>query len=81
MAEDTRKVLKEVLARVERWPEERQHDAVQVLLEMERQDETAVRLTPEQVEEVRRIRRAIRDGRGVFAADQEMAELWKSFGL
>ena len=81
MAEDTRKVLKEVLARVERWPEERQEDAVHMLLEMERQDEAAVRLSPEQISEVRRIRRAIRDGRGAFATDQEMAELWKSFGL
>jgi hypothetical protein len=81
MAEDTRRALKELLVRVENWPEERQQTAVQVLLEMERQDEAAVRLSPEQVDEVRRIRRAIRDGRGTFATDQEMAELWKSFGL
>ncbi len=81
MAEDIRKTLRELLARVEGWPEERQQDAMQVLLEMERQDEAAVRLTVEQVDEVRRIRRGIRDGRGVFATDQEMAELWKSFGL
>ena len=81
MAEDTRRALKELLVRVENWPEERQQTAVQVLLEMERQDEAAVRLTVEQVDEVRRIRRGIRDGRGVFATDQEMAELWKSFGL
>jgi hypothetical protein len=81
MAEDTRRALKELLVRVENWPEERQQTAVQVLLEMERQDEAAVRLSPEQVDEVRRIRRAIRDGRGTFATDQEMAEFWKSFGL
>jgi hypothetical protein len=81
MAEDTRRALKELLVRVENWPEERQQAAVQVLLEMERQDEAAVRLSPEQVDEVRRIRRAIRDGRGTFATDQEMAEFWKSFGL
>jgi hypothetical protein len=81
MAEDTRRALKELLVRVENWPEERQQTAVQVLLEMERQDEAAVRLSPEQVDEVKRIRRAIRDGRGTFATDQEMAEFWKSFGL
>ena len=81
MAEDLRKAWKELLARVERWPEERQQDAVQVLLEMERQDQAAVRLSPQQASEVRRIRRAIRDGHGSFATDQEMAELWKSFGL
>jgi hypothetical protein len=81
MAEDARRALKELLVRVENWPEERQQAAVQVLLEMERQDEAAVRLSPEQVDEVRRIRRAIRDGRGTFATDQEMAEFWKSFGL
>jgi hypothetical protein len=81
MTEDTRKALRELLVRVEDWPEERQQAAVQVLLEMERQDEASVRLSPEQVDEVRRIRRAIRGGRGTFATDQEMAELWKSFGL
>ncbi len=81
MGEDTKRTLRELLGRVESWPEERQQDAVQVLLEIERQDEAAIRLTAEQVGEVRRIRRAIRDGRGVFATDQEMAELWKSFGL
>ncbi len=81
MTEDTKKALREVLARVESWPEERQQDAVQVLLEMERQDEAPYRLTPEQVQEVRQIRRAIREGRGVFASDEEIAELWKSVGL
>lgn len=81
MAEDIRKTLRELLARVEDWPEERRQAAVQVLLEMERQDEASVGLSPEQVDEVRRIRRAIRDGRGTFATDREMAELWKSFGL
>ncbi len=81
MGEDTKRTLRELLGRVETWPEERQQDAVQVLLEIERQDEAAIRLTAEQVGEVRRIRHAIRDGRGVFATDQEMAELWKSFGL
>ena len=81
MAEETRKMLRELLARLERWPEERQHDALQVLLEMERQDKAAVGLSAEQVAEVRRIRRVIRDGRGAFATDQEMAELWNSFGL
>jgi hypothetical protein len=81
MAQNTKNALREVLARLESWPEERQQDAVQVLLEMERQDETGVRLTAEQIPEVRRIRRAVRSGRGVFATDQEMAELRKSFGL
>ena len=81
MTEHTKKALKELLARVERWPEDRQHDVMEILLEMERQDRAAVRLNPEQIEEVRRIRRAIRDGHQTFATDEEMAGLWKSFGL
>jgi hypothetical protein len=48
---------------------------------MERQDHAAVRLSAQQIEEVRRIRRAIRDGHQTFLTDEEMTELWNSFGL
>jgi hypothetical protein len=39
------------------------------------------RLTDAQVEEVARIQRALREGRGKLATDDEMAALWKSCGL
>ncbi len=77
----TAKILKEVIERVQNWPEERQEDAAQVLLEMERQDTSPYRLTDAQAREVARIQRDIREGRGTFATDEEMAALWKSCGL
>jgi hypothetical protein len=48
--------VKAVLDRVLTWPSERQEDAAKVLMLMESQDESAYRLTDEQVEEIRRRR-------------------------
>jgi hypothetical protein len=48
--------LKEVIERVQTWPEERQEDAAKVLLEMEAQDESTYQLSDEQLAEVRRRR-------------------------
>jgi len=75
------KDLEEVMERVRHWPKERQEDAVEILLEMERRDASGYRLTDAQAEEVARIRREIREGRGTFATDEQMAALWKSCGL
>jgi len=75
------KNLEEVMERVRRWPKERQEDAAEILLEMERQDASGYRLTDAQAEEVARIRREIREGDGTFATDEQMAALWKSCGL
>ena len=46
--------VKEILDRVLTWPPERQSDAAQVLTLMEEQDKSSLRLTDEQVAEVRR---------------------------
>ena len=56
--------LEDLIQRVRRWPKERQEDAAEILLEMERQDGSGYRLTDAQAEEVVRIRRDIREGRG-----------------
>jgi hypothetical protein len=48
--------LKEVIERVQNWPEERREDAAKVLLEMEAQDASSFQLTDEQLAEVRRRR-------------------------
>ena len=50
----TTKALKEIIERVQRWPEERQDDAARMLLEMEAQDTAGYHLTDEQVAEVKR---------------------------
>ena len=77
----TAKDLETVLERVRRWPRERQEDAAEVLLEIERQDTSRYRLTDEQAKEVAHIQRGVREGRGTFATDDQMAALWKSCGL
>ena len=69
------------MERVRRWPKERQEDAAEILLEMERQDASGYRLTDAQANEVTRIQRDVREGRGTFATDEQMAALWKSCGL
>ena len=50
----TTKALKEVIERVEHWPQERQEDAARMLLEMEAQDTSGYRLSGEQVAEIER---------------------------
>ena len=50
----TKEEVKAVLDRVQTWSDERQEDAAMVLMLMEAQDDSAYRLTDEQVAEVRR---------------------------
>lgn len=73
--------LEDLMERVRHWPKERQEDAAEILLEMERQDASRYRLTDAQAKEVARIQRDVRDGRATFATDEQMAALWKSCGL
>jgi hypothetical protein len=75
------KNLEQLVERMLHWPERRQEDAAEILLEMERQDTSAHRLSDAQVQEVIRIQREVREGKAKFATDEEMAELWKSCGL
>ena len=77
----TAKDLEELIERVRHWPKERQEDAAEVLLEMERQDVSRYRLADAQAQEVARIQRDIHEGKGVLATDEQMAALWKSCGL
>jgi len=50
----TKEQVKAILERVLTWPPERQQDAANILLAMEAQDNSPVRLTDAQAEEVRR---------------------------
>jgi hypothetical protein len=49
-----KKTLREVIRRVEFWPEERQENAVRILLEMEAQVRSPHQLTAEQAHDVKR---------------------------
>jgi uncharacterized protein YigA (DUF484 family) len=77
----TAKDLEDLIERVRHWPRERQEDAAEVLLEMERQDTSGYRLTDTQAREVARIQRDVRDGKAKLATDEQMAALWTSCGL
>jgi hypothetical protein len=52
----TKDQVKEILDRVLTWPPERQADVVEVVTLMEAQDKNVLRLTEEQLAEVRRRR-------------------------
>jgi hypothetical protein len=52
----TKDQVKQALDRVLSWPPERQADVVHVVEQMERQDQSTLRLTDEQLAEVRRRR-------------------------
>lgn len=75
------KLLQEVIERVRNWPDDRQDQAARVLLDLEAQQASNYRLTPEQVKEVEDIRKQLREGTMQFATDEEMAALWKKCGL
>lgn len=77
----TTKELDDLMERVRQWPRQRQEDAAEVLLEMERQDASRYRLTDAQAQEVARIQRDVREGKATFATDEQMTALWKSCGL
>lgn len=75
------KLLRDVIARVQHWPDDRQDQAARLLLDLEAQQNSPYRLTPDQVKEVDEIRKRLRDGTMSFATDEEMAALWKKCGL
>lgn len=74
----TKSDLNRVLERVRSWPEARQEEAANVLLEMEAQDASSYRLTDEQLAEVRR-RRAKDDPKLVSLADAR--KRFRGFGV
>jgi hypothetical protein len=52
----TKEQVKEILDRVQTWPTERQEDLAEIVRLMEAQDRSGLRLSDEQVAEVRRRR-------------------------
>ena len=75
------KRLQDVIERMRHWPDDRQDQAAELLLDLEAQQMSRYRLTPEQVREVEQILQEVRDGTAEFATDEEMEAFWKSCGL
>jgi hypothetical protein len=73
------KLLENGIDAVRDLPPEQQNRAGELLLSLANQARRGVRLTPEQIDDVRL---AIAEAdQGDFASDEEMAALWKKCGL
>ena len=73
------KLLDEAVAKVRGLSEAEQDYAAAMLLGFADRDGDNYSLTPEQIAEVELARREAKQG--LFASDDEMAELWRRFGL
>jgi hypothetical protein len=73
------KLLAEAVAQARELPEDKQDELAQTLM-AQMAGEAASPLTPEQVDEVRRIQHGLRTGTTRLATDEEVAETWKRFG-
>lgn len=75
------KLLDEAIAQVRELPQAEQDLAAEALFAVLHRDAPDTRLSPEQANEVRRIRAGLRDGSIQLATDDEVAAMWRSFGL
>jgi hypothetical protein len=73
------KLLQEAITKVQKLPEAEQDRVAELLLGFAESGQKRYRLTDVQVAEVERAREEARAGK--FASDEEMAELWRRFGL
>jgi ABC-type histidine transport system ATPase subunit len=75
------KLLDEAIAKARELSEADQDMAAEAVLSVVYKDAPLTALTPEQIEEVKRIQQDMREGKTRFATDEEMAALWKKCGL
>jgi hypothetical protein len=73
------RLLDEAIAKVQGLSEAEQDRAAAMLLGFADREADQYQLTPEQVAEVELARQQAKQG--LFASDEEMAELWRRFGL
>lgn len=70
------KLLQDVIDRVRQWPDERQDEAAQILLDYEAQRTSGTHLSTEQLCEVARIRQRVIEGTAQYASDEDLAAFW-----
>jgi hypothetical protein len=75
------KRLEEAVAQARELPDEEQDELAEMLFALMSIDEADYALAPEQVEEVKRRKQELDEGKGRFATDGEMEALWKKCGL
>jgi hypothetical protein len=75
------KLLDQAIEQLRDLPEEEQNAAADAVFAYVSSDERQYHLRPDQISEVRRIRRALRDGKTRLATDAEVSALKKKSGL
>jgi hypothetical protein len=74
------KLFQEAIEKIKKLSDEDQDIAAELLLTFADANTPQYRLSPEQVEQVKRIQQEIKDGKATFVSDEEMTTFWK-FGL
>ena len=74
-------LLDDAIAEVRKLPAAEQDRAAEVLLEIVNRNAASHRLTPEQGEEVRRTLEGLANGTERWATDEEVAAMWRRFGV
>ena len=75
------KLLEQAIAKARELSEDEQDAIADALFAHLGAQDSHIRLTPEQIAEVSRIRDDLRTGRTRLASDEEAAALWKKCGL
>ena len=75
------KLLEQAIATVRNLSEEDQDAAADAVFAHLAKDHRTFALTDEQIEDVKRIQRGLRDGREHRATEGDMAALWRKCGL
>jgi len=74
------KLLEQAISQVRELSEAEQDAAAEAIFAHISGDDRRFGLTPEQVRDVERIRKALSDGTSRLATDEEIAEFWKKLG-
>jgi len=75
------KLFDQAIAQARTLSDDRQDELAEALFASIAGDHRTYALTPAQVEDVRRIRDALRSGGGRLATDEELSALWSRCGL
>jgi putative addiction module component (TIGR02574 family) len=75
------KLLEDAIEQARRLSESEQDALAEALFAHIASPDVRYSLTDEQLEEVKRRRRALREGESHYASDEEMDALWKKCGL
>ena len=73
-------LLDEAISRLRECPASEQDEATEALLAFLDRDQPAYRMSPEQLDEVRRTQEGLRDGTVRILSDEEVEAMWRRLG-